>query len=125
MKKSHLYSFIVLAIVLLSWGAIGHRTVGRIAESHLTPKALAGVHDLLGSESLADVANWADEVRGKDEYRQTGPWHYINLPLGLSYDQFKSKVENMLESNVYSALAEQLRLITDKDVPKEKKAEAL
>src|ERR1700760_5019780 len=116
MKKSHLYSFIVLAIVLLSWGAIGHRTVGRIAESHLTPKALAGVHDLLGSESLADVSTWADEVRSKPEYKQTGPWHYINLPLGLSYDEFKNRVENMLESNVYSAVVRQLQLLTDSTV---------
>lgn len=128
MKKSSLLFFSALAfvcVVLLSWGVTGHRTVGKIAENHLTPKALAGVHDLLGDQSLADVSTWADEVRGKPEYRQTGPWHYINLPLGLSYDEFKSRVENMLEANVYSAIVKQLELLTDSTVPRDKKVEAL
>src|ERR1700747_3030888 len=98
MKKSHLrlfFSLLFVGVLLVSWGVTGHRTVGKIAENHLTPKALAGVHDLLGDVSLADVSTWADEVRGKPEYRQTGPWHYINLPLGLNYEEFKNKVENM------------------------------
>ena len=127
MKKSHLLllSTFVLVIFLLSWGATGHRTVGKIAEDHLTPKALAGVHDLLGTESLADVSTWADEVRPKAEYKQTGSWHYINLPLGLSYDEFKSRVENMLESNVYSAVVKQLQLLTDSTVSRDRKVEAL
>jgi hypothetical protein len=124
MKKSYLL-FALFVIVLLSWGVTGHRTVGKIAEDHLTPKALAGVRDLLGSQTLADVSTWADELRGNPEYKQTGPWHYINLPLGLSYDEFKSRVENMLEANVYSALVNQLRLLTDSTVPRDKKVDAL
>lgn len=124
MKKSYLL-FALFVIVLLSWGVTGHRTVGKIAEDHLTPKALAGVRDLLGSETLADVSTWADQLRGNPDYRQTGPWHYINLPLGLSYDEFKSRVENMLEANVYSALVNQLRLLTDSTVPRDKKVDAL
>jgi hypothetical protein len=72
MKKLYIL-FIFVVILLISWGVTGHRTVGKIAENHLTPKALTGVHDLLGDQSLADVASWADEVRGKPEYRQTGP----------------------------------------------------
>ena len=124
MKK--LYSFFVAVIVLLiSWGAVGHRTVGSIAQKHLTPKALAGVRDLLGGQSLADVANWADSVRSLPAYKQTGPWHYINLPLGLNYDAFKSRVENMLEANVYSALVAQMQLITDNTVSRERKVAAL
>ncbi len=125
MKKSFYFIVIAIAVVALSWGVTGHRTVGKIAENHLTPKARAGIKDLLGDQSLADVSTWADEVRREPSYKQTGPWHYINLPLGLSYDAFKDRVENMLESNVYSALVEQMRLITDKSVPREKKVEAL
>lgn len=128
MKKSSLvlaFFFAAVCILLVSWGVTGHRTVGRIAENHLTPKALAGVRDLLGDASLADVSTWADEVRSKPEYRSTGSWHYINLPLGLSYDEFKNKVENMLQANVYSALGKEMELINDKTVPKEQKIEAL
>jgi hypothetical protein len=128
MKKSPLFfwvSLFVVSVILVSWGVTGHRTVGQIAENHLTPKALAGVRDLLGSESLADVSTWADEVRGQDAFKATGPWHYVDLPLGLSYEQFKSQVENMLESNVYSALVKQMALITDKNASREEKVEAL
>ena len=114
-----------VSVVLISWGVTGHRTIGRIAENHLMPKALAGVRDLLGSETLADVSTWADEIRGQEKYRQTGPWHYINLPLGLSHDQFKQRVENMLEANVYSELGRQMQMITDKTVSREQKIEAL
>lgn len=124
MKKIHLL-FILFVVLFISWGVTGHRTVGKIAEDHLTPKALAGVRDLLGSQSLADVSTWADELRGNPDYRQTGPWHYINLPLGLSYEEFKSRVENMLEANVYSALVNQLRVLTDSTVPRDKKVDAL
>jgi len=124
MKKIHLLLLFAF-VLLLSWGVTGHRTVGKIAEDHLTPKALAGVRDLLGDQTLADVSTWADEVRGKPEYRQTGPWHYINLPLGLSYDAFKNRVENMLEPTVYSAIVKQLELLTDSTVPRDRKVEAL
>jgi hypothetical protein len=118
--------YVAIAVILLiSWGAVGHRTVGSIAEKHLTPKALAGVKDLLGGQDLAGVANWADSVRSLPAYKQTGPWHYINLPMGLTYDAFKNRVENMLEANVYSALVAQLRLISDASVSRERKVAAL
>jgi S1/P1 Nuclease len=120
-----IYLFLIFAVIAISWGAVGHRTVGSIAEKHLTPKALAGVRALLGAQSLADVASWADSVRSLPAYKQTGPWHYINLPLGLNYDAFKSRVENMLEANVYSALVAQMQLITDNTVSRERKVDAL
>ena len=75
----------LLCLTLLSWGVTGHRTIGRIAAAHLSPSAKAAVHDLLGNQTLADVSNWADEVRSTPDYKATGPWHYIDLPLGLDY----------------------------------------
>jgi S1/P1 Nuclease len=124
MKKRYLL-FLSVLVLFIFWGAVGHRTVGSIAQKHLTPKALAGVRDLLGGQSLSDVANWADSVRSLPAYKQTGPWHYINLPLGLDYDAFKNRVENMLEANVYSALVAQMRLISDNTVSRERKVDAL
>lgn len=128
MKKNYflsIISIVAIAACLLSWGVTGHRTIGKIAEKHLTPAARTAVQELLGSETLADVSTWADEVRGRPEYRQTGPWHYINLPLGLSYTEFQQKVEGMSEESVYTALQQQERLVTDPAVPREKKVEAL
>jgi len=122
--KTKIY-FIAIAIFLLSWGVTGHRTVGKIAEKHLTPAAKAAVQELLGGETLADVSTWADEVRGKPEYRQTGSWHYVNLPLGLSYEEFQKRVEGMSEENVYSALQKLEKEVVDPATPREKKVEAL
>jgi hypothetical protein len=93
---------VVLSIGLISWGVTGHRTIGDIAERHLTPQAKAGVEELLGHQTLAEVSTWADEIR-KDN-PETGGWHFLNLPLGLSFAEFESQVKNMAQGNVYSAL---------------------
>ena len=126
-KRPVLFAGVLLAAVvcLLSWGVTGHRTIGKIAENHLSPNAKAGVQSLLGNETLADVATWADEVRSQPEYRATGAWHYLNLPLGLSYSAFQQKVEGMTQDNVYSALLKLEHAVVDKATPREKKIEAL
>lgn len=128
MQKRKLFAVIALtlfSIVLISWGVTGHRTIAKIAENHLTPKAKAAVQELLGNESMADVAPWADEVRSSPEYRLTAPWHFLNLPLGLSYPEFQKKVEGMSESNVYSALHQCEQELTDKNTTRAQKIVAL
>jgi len=68
------------------WGPQGHRLVAVIAANHLTPAAQQNVERLLGGESLADVAVWADDIR--DELAQTSPWHFVNIPAdGTRYDR--------------------------------------
>ena len=72
-----------LAIVLAAasvqgWGPQGHRLVATVAANHLTPVARKNVTWLLGDESLADVAVWADEY--VEAHRETAPWHYVNIP---------------------------------------------
>jgi hypothetical protein len=118
-------AFLSISILLISWGVTGHRTVGKIAENHLTANAGKAVHELLGAETLADVSTWADEVRNEPEYKATGSWHYINLPLGLSYSEFQKTVEGMSEANVFSALHQQEKILTDKSTTREQKIVAL
>jgi len=126
MKKS-VCSLIILAIAtaLISWGVTGHKTIGKIAENHLTPKARAAVQDLLGDQTLADVSTWADEVRNQTEYRKTAPWHFLNLPLGLTYTEFQRQVEGMGPDNVYGALIKCEQELTYPGTPREKKIEDL
>jgi hypothetical protein len=69
-----------------AWGPIGHRVVGRIAESHLTPAAAAGVRALLGHETLARASTWPDEVRSDPAWSHADPWHYISIDDGLTYE---------------------------------------
>ncbi|HMI62292.1 MAG TPA: S1/P1 nuclease [Puia sp.] len=118
-------AFLSISVLLVSWGVTGHRTVGKIAENHLTANAKNAVHELLGAETLADVSTWADEVRNEPEYKSTGAWHYINLPLGLSYSDFQKQVEGMSEANVFSALHQQEQILKDKSTTREQKIVAL
>jgi nuclease S1 len=63
---------------LHAWGGQGHRLVGLIAASRLTPTAKQNVTWLLDAQSLADVASWADSITA--EQVQTSYWHYLNIP---------------------------------------------
>ncbi len=93
-----------LGMALISWGKTGHRTIGRIAENHLTDKAKQAIHDLIGDTSLADISTYADEIRSHEEYKYTSSWHYINLPTGLNHDAFVKAVQEQNQMNVYKAL---------------------
>lgn len=75
-----------------AWGPQGHRLVGAIAETTLTPAARAEVARLLRGEpepTLAGVSNWADDLRENDPDlgRRSARWHYVNLAEdGCAYD---------------------------------------
>jgi hypothetical protein len=82
--KKILIGMICLGSVIntCAWGHEGHRLVALVAESRLTPEAHEQVHVLLGRESIADVASFADDYR--QDHASTGPWHYVDIP----YNQF-------------------------------------
>jgi nuclease S1 len=62
-----------------AWGRVGHRAAARMAESRLTPSALAAVHALLGpGMNIADASTWADE---RQEIPEADRWHYVNIPI--------------------------------------------
>ena len=68
------------------WGHEGHRLTALVAEHFLTPEAQAQVRDLLGRETLADVASWADDFR--QEHPETAPWHFVDIPsTATSFDR--------------------------------------
>jgi hypothetical protein len=95
---------VVVSFSMMSWGFTGHRTIAKIAENHLSIKAQTAIKDLLGDTSLAQISTYADEIRSKPEFKKTSGWHFINLPLGLSYHQFKKEVKHLTEENVYGQL---------------------
>ena len=53
-----------------------------LAMQYLHRSTAFRVRELLGSESLEAASFWADEYR--HDHPETGPWHYINIPLGDS-----------------------------------------
>jgi S1/P1 Nuclease len=77
---------IIILLVLVSfvgtqlgaWGPKGHQIVGDIATSRLTPATRENIQLLLGSESLASVSTWADEVRPNRP--ESFGWHFVDIP---------------------------------------------
>lgn len=64
----------------LAWGPEGHRDVAVIAEKNLKPETLAAIKAMFGPyDTLAAESTWADDIR--EEHPETGPWHYIDIPL--------------------------------------------
>ena len=110
---------------MISWGFTGHQTIGQIAENHLAPQAKASVKALLGNESLSDAATWADEVRNDPQYRHTASWHFINVPLGLTYEQFSTQVSSSEKENVYNALLKEEKILGDVSAPADQRVIAL
>ena len=100
------FAGLFLLFVFCSWGYKGHQTIGYIAERHLTPKAALAIKQLLGNQSLADVATWADQVTRQPEWRHSAPWHYVNLPVGLQRQQFAAAVKNLPKANLLQALTQ-------------------
>lgn len=107
-----------------AWGPEGHQIVAEIAERRLTPQARAQIAALLGSGvSLADVANYADSYRTR--CRNTGPWHYVNIPLGApSYDAARDCAAARGDC-ILSVLDRELRILEDHGQSSDERAFAL
>lgn len=79
---------LLLAGPARAWGPLGHRIISQLAEPLLqgeTRRAMAGI---IGDESLAEAATWADEMRGDPSdfwQHRAGPLHYVTVPPGLDY----------------------------------------
>ena len=79
MKK--LIALLLIALIpaqLLAWGPKGHAIVADIAASRLTPIAKQNLQSLLGADSLASIASWADSVR--KERDESYDWHFVDIP---------------------------------------------
>lgn len=127
MKNKHLVVAlsVLFSFSMLSWGVTGHKTIGKIAENHLSAKAKNEIVALIGDTSLAQISTYADEIRSKPEFKSTGGWHFINLPLGLSYHDFKKQVKELGVENVYSELLKLEIQLKDPKATKEEKVFAL
>ena len=91
-KRTRNIFLAVLATLLLlnfappahAWGPTGHRVVAEIAQRHLTPVARTKVSRLLGGRSLADVANWPDELRSDPRFDKYKPLHFATVKDGVA-----------------------------------------
>jgi hypothetical protein len=84
-----LFALVWLNFPLFAWGPSGHRIVGRIADRHLTKPAADAVKKLLGQDTLAEVATWADDIRADQKWNHAAPWHYVTVEDHETYESSK------------------------------------
>lgn len=106
MKRNGVLLLMLMAgVALLAWGDRGHRVVALIAQKHLSGAVAINVNRCLNGERIEEASTWPDE----HHTYETEEWHYINLPAGLSREQFEKSVRSS-KNNVYTALL-QMQLI--------------
>jgi S1/P1 Nuclease len=103
------------------WGHGGHAVVGLIAEHYTTGAALTKAGDLLGGPTIDAVASWADDYRR--DHRETGPWHYIDVPLADSKIDLARECPN--GDCVIAKTEYFLGVLRDRKADRSAKAEAL
>jgi nuclease S1 len=104
-----------------AWGYTGHRLVATLAFDHLTNKAKQEVTTLLEGGTLADAANWADEVR--PQRPETETWHYVDIPLTTSsYDPERDCPKG---DCIVAVIKAQKKILADKGKPRLQRQEAL
>lgn len=119
-----LYLFSAVAAPAHAWGKTGHRVTGAIAQVHLSPDSAAAVADLLGAEDLAEASTWPDFMRASPEVywqRQAGPWHYVTVPRGLTYQEAGTPAEG----DALSALEAFRETLLNPQSPRDEKVLAL
>ncbi|MDH5474777.1 MAG: S1/P1 nuclease [Cyclobacteriaceae bacterium] len=86
MKKGLIVLGIFASLHVFGWGIIGHRTIGYIAELHISKKAKKEVARVLGNETLATTSTWMDEIKSDNKYDHTHKWHYVTIPDKEKYE---------------------------------------
>lgn len=116
---------VALCLFLISWGSKGHKAIATIAYNHLNFNVIPFVQNTLHGQSMSDVGSWADEARNDPEFRETAPWHFVNVPLGLNFRDFEKAVKNDPNPNIYFAILKCEDDLRQKDLDPAKKEIAL
>ena len=104
-----------------SWGVLGHRIVGEIAESYLTPKAKDEIRKILGNETMAIASNWADFIKSDSTYDSLYSWHFINLDSGLTKKQIQAYLEKDTATDIYTKVRYLISELKNKQLSMAKK----
>ncbi|MEO6521039.1 MAG: S1/P1 nuclease [Mucilaginibacter sp.] len=114
--------FFYLPTQVMAWGQLGHRVVAQIADSYLTPKARLELGKILGNESLAMAANWADFIKSDPSYKYLSQWHYVDLKQGATFAESSLYLKEDTIPNAYNKLNFMIKeLKTNKALAKDKK----
>jgi hypothetical protein len=115
---------VVSSTACLAWGDRGHSIVAEIALRRLEDPALAEVQRLLGKESLAGTASWADDYKFTDAGKHTYDWHFVDIDIDhAAYDQSVDCAG--ANGCLVVALVDQAKLLGDRTNPDADRRQAL
>jgi len=97
------------------WGSTGHRTIGVIAEKHLTKKAKKQIEKLLQGESLAFVSTFGDDIKSDSRYNKFYTWHFVNFPFNTKYEDSEKNPKGDIVTGIQKCIA----ILKDKDTSQE------
>lgn len=120
-KLFFLSSLFLLPSFSFGWGVLGHRIVGQIAEVYLTPKAKIAIQKILGTESIAMVANWGDFIKSDSAYNYLSPWHYMDVDSGLTKNQLRNYLEGDTATDLYTKTNFVIKELKNKHLSMDKK----
>jgi S1/P1 Nuclease len=121
-KKIIILSFLFyLPLTGMAWGVLGHRIIGQIADSYITPAAKVAITKILGTESVAMSSNWPDFIKSDPAYNYLSNWHYINFNSGLSQDSMKTYLATDTATDAYTKINFLVAQLKNKKIAQENK----
>ena len=106
MKKGLIVIGIFASFHVFGWGIIGHRTVGYIAEQHVSSKTKKEIKRVLGNESISVASNWMDDIKSDDNYDHAYMWHFVTIPDGKRYETCEKEPKGDIIQAVERIIAE-------------------
>ena len=102
--KKIFFSVIFLSFFIsgFSWGMMGHRIIGEIADRYLTAKARSEIKKILGDTTIAIASNWGDFIKSDPAYDSLEKWHYADIDSGLTKKQAMAELEHDTATNLYT-----------------------
>jgi len=104
-------AFVYVPFMAGAWGVLGHRIVGEVADKYINAKTRKAIQQILGTESIAITANWADFIKSDTSYNYLSNWHYVNLPANLSKTDVFSFLDQQSGPNVYNKINEMVAVL--------------
>ncbi len=120
-----LFVFLLFFQYGFAWGVTGHRVIAEIAQRHLDNRARKALKELIGNQSLAYWANWADFVKSDSTYRYASRWHYVDLPPHMEKDTFVSALRALPGKNLFSQIPVLEEMVKDKSLSSDQRLFAL
>lgn len=109
--------FFYLPFTTMAWGVLGHRIVGQIADSYLTPNAKNTIYKILGTESIAMASNWPDFIKSDTTFAYLSPWHYVNIKAGMTMEEVKNFLDKDTAVDAYTKINFLVKELKNKKLP--------